>query len=274
MTSRTTAPIDEHELMSKVQDMYRAVAERPHEEFHFETGLRLAERLGYPPADLDRIPVGAVESFAGVGYFFDLLQLRAGERVLDLGSGAGMDAFVAAEQVGREGIVVGVDMTDEQLTKAERLRREAGYEHVSFRSGRIDQLPFADASFDVVISNGVINLAPAKDAVFGEVARVLRPDGRIAMADIVTEVALTDAIVADVDLWASCIGGAPQQDEYRQAMARAGLQVETMQDNPYEFLSEQARNASSTFGVKSVSLLARPVSPVAPAGPARDAARP
>jgi arsenite methyltransferase len=256
MTSRTTAPIDEHELMSKVQDMYRAVAERPHEEFHFETGRRLAERLGYPPEELDRIPDGAVESFAGVGYFFDLLQLRSGERVLDLGSGAGMDAFMAAEQVGHEGTVVGVDMTDEQLGKAERLRGEAGYDHVSFRSGRIEQLPFADASFDAVISNGVINLAPAKDTVFAEAARVLRPDGRIAMADIVTEVALTDAIVADVDLWASCIGGAPQQDEYRQAMARAGLQVETMQDNPYEFLSEQARNASRNFGVKSVSVLA------------------
>ena len=119
----------------------------------------------------------------------------------------------------------------------------------------------------MVISNGVINLAPAKDAVFAEAARVLRPDGRIAMADIVTEVALTDAIVSDIDLWASCIGGAPQQEAYRQSMARSGLQVEAMEDNPYEFLSEQARNASRTFGVKSVSLLARPVSPGAPGGP-------
>jgi arsenite methyltransferase len=255
--STTSTPIDTEELLTKVKDMYRAVAEAPQEEFHFETGRALAERLGYPAEILDAIPTGAIESFAGVGYVFDLAGLEPGERVLDLGSGSGMDAFFAAHQVGSEGHVVGLDMTDAQLAKAGRLRDEHGVDHVTFQEGRIEQLPFDDASFDAVISNGVINLAPDKDAVFAEAARVLRPGGRLAIADIVTEHPLTDAIVSNVDLWASCIGGAPEQRSYQEAMGRAGLRVEVTKSNPYEFLSDQARGASETYGVKSVSVLAR-----------------
>ena len=253
----TTAPIDTGVLTAKVQEMYRAVARSPHEEFHFETGRALAERLGYPPRELDRIPSGAIESFAGVGWFFDLADLREGEAVLDLGSGAGMDAFFAALRVGPSGRVVGIDMTDAQLDKADRLRAEHGFDRVSFRAGRIEQLPAEDASVDAVISNGVINLTPDKDQVFREAARVLRPGGRLAIADIVTETALTDAIVSNVDLWASCIGGAPRKEDYRGAIVGAGLQVEQMRPNRYQFLSEQARAASDTYGVRSVSVLAR-----------------
>jgi arsenite methyltransferase len=255
----TSATIDQSALIEKVKRMYRAVAERPQDEFHFETGRGLAERLGYPPAQLDAVPDGAIESFAGVGYFFDLAALQPGEHVLDLGSGSGMDAFFAGLQVGGDGRVVGVDMTDEQLGKADRLRTAHGITNVEFRSARIERLPFDDAAFDVVISNGVINLAPDKSGVFREAARVLRPGGRLAIADIVTDTPLTDAIVADVDLWASCIGGAPQQDTYQQAMEGAGFRLERTKDNAYEFLSEQARNASSRFGVKSISVLARRV---------------
>jgi arsenite methyltransferase len=257
VSTTTSTPIDTDELLRKVKDMYRAVAETPHEEFHFETGRALAERLGYPPAVLDDLPEEAIESFAGVGYFFDLAGLQPGEHVLDLGSGAGMDAFFAAHQVGAEGRVVGLDMTDAQLAKATRLRDEHGVTNVEFREGRIEELPFEADSFDAVISNGVINLAPDKDAVFTETARVLRPGGRLAIADIVTDVPLTDAIVSNVDLWASCIGGAPEQRTYQQAMARAGLRVEVTKSNPYQFLSDQARGASETYGVKSVSVLAR-----------------
>lgn len=249
--------IDTEALTAKVQEMYRAVARTPQQEFHFETGRALAERLGYPPAELDRIPDGAIESFAGVGWFFDLAEAREGETVVDLGSGSGMDAFFAALRVGPTGRVVGVDMTDAQLEKADRLRAQHGLDHVTFRSGRIEQLPVEDASVDVVISNGVINLTPDKDRVFREVARVLRPGGRLAIADIVTDTALTDAIVSDVDLWASCIGGAPQQQAYLDAIARAGLRVEQVRPNDYQFLSEQARAASGTYGVRSVSVLAR-----------------
>ncbi|MCZ2839761.1 methyltransferase domain-containing protein [Modestobacter sp. VKM Ac-2985] len=252
-----TTAIDTDVLTAKVQEMYRAVARMPQQEFHFETGRALAERLGYPPAELDRIPAEAIESFAGVGWFFDLADPREGDTVLDLGSGSGMDAFFAALWVGPTGRVVGIDMTDAQLEKADRLRAQHGLEHVTFRSGRIEQLPVDDASVDVVISNGVINLIPDKDGVLREVVRVLRPGGRLAIADIVTDTALTDAIVSDVDLWASCIGGAPRQQDYRDAMARAGLQVEEVRPNDYQFLSEQARAASGTYGVRSVSVLAR-----------------
>lgn len=253
----TSPPIDRSELLTRVRDLYRAVAEQPEGPFHFETGRRLAERLGYPPAVLDRVPAEAVESFAGVGYFFDLAALQPGEQVLDLGSGSGMDAFVAAHQVGDSGRVEGVDLTDAQLHKSERLRAAAGMDHVRFREAPIEHLPFDEASFDVVISNGVINLAPDKDGVLREASRVLRAGGRLAIADIVTEVVLTDAIVADVDLWASCIGGAPHRVAYQDAMHRAGLHVEQVRANPYTFLSEQARRASEQFGVRSVSVLAR-----------------
>src|SRR5918994_845847 len=134
--------------------------------------------LGYPADVLDRIPSGASESFAGVGYFFDLADLAEGERVIDLGSGSGMDAFFAAERVGASGSVVGVDFTAEQLEKARRIAGGSGYSNVEFREGRIEQLPAEDESFDCVISNGVINHAPEKDAVIAVGSRVLQPDGR------------------------------------------------------------------------------------------------
>jgi arsenite methyltransferase len=250
------AAVDIRELETKVKDMYRHVAEEPHGKYHFELGRRLAERLGYPRDVLDRVPDGACESFAGVGYFFDLAELAEGEAVIDLGSGSGMDVFFAAERVGGIGSVVGVDFTAEQLAKARLIAQESGYAQVEFREGRIEQLPAEPESVDCVISNGVINLAPDKAAVFAEAARVLRPGGRLAIADIVSEQQMKESIVCDADLWASCIGGAAQQDAYRDAIEGAGLRIEVIRDNPYEFISERARNASVKYGVKSVSLLA------------------
>jgi arsenite methyltransferase len=237
--------------------MYRAVATEPAGEYHFELGRPLAERLGYPAPVLDRIPAGAVDSFAGVGYFFDLAELRAGEHVIDLGSGSGMDVFFAATQVGAGGRVVGVDFTAAQLAKARRLAAEAGFDQVAFSEGRIERLPGDDESADCIISNGVINLSPEKRRVFAEAARALRPGGRLAIADIVSEQQLKESIVCDADLWASCIGGAAQQDDYREAIEAAGLRIEEIRENPYQFISQRARNASAKYGVKSVSLLAR-----------------
>jgi ubiquinone/menaquinone biosynthesis C-methylase UbiE len=249
--------VDAVELVTKVKNMYRGVAEKPHGEYHFEMGRGLAERLGYPADLLDRIPGEAIESFAGVGYFMDLADLRPGERILDLGSGSGTDSFIAATTVGPAGRVVGIDFTAEQLAKARRLATAAGLAQVEFREGRIEALPTGDfQGFDCVISNGVINLSPDKDQVFAEAARVLRPGGRLAIADIVTERRLSDSIVGNADLWASCIGGAAQQDTYREAIENAGLRVKRTRPNRYRFISPQAQNASAMYGVHSISLLA------------------
>jgi len=249
--------LDTTQLELKVKDMYRQVAHNPHGVFHFDMGRDVAERLGYPTEQLLRVPSEAVESFAGVGYFFGLADLRAGERVIDLGSGSGTDAFLAAALVGPSGRVLGVDFTPEQVEKARSLAAEAGIDNIEFREGRIEELPTEDDSFDCVISNGVINLAPDKERVFAEVARVLRPGGRLAIADIVSETQLKEAIVCDADLWAACIGGAAQEDTYRAAIEHAGLGVVEVRANPYGFISDQAKNASAEYGVKSISLLAR-----------------
>ena len=251
-----TATVNTEELEAKVKTMYRHVAQQPQDRFHFELGAQVALRAGYDADRLADVPPGAVESFAGVGYFFDLAGLRPGETVVDLGSGSGMDAFYAAGLIGPTGHVYGVDFTREQLDKARRIASDAGLAHVEFREGRIEALPLDDASIDCVISNGVINLCPDKAAVFAEAARVLKPGGRLAIADIVTEQQLTDAIVCDADLWASCIGGAAQQDSYLQAIESAGFAIAEHRVNQYAFISDQARNASARFGVRSISLLA------------------
>jgi len=252
-----TITVDTRELEEKVQRMYRAVATEPRGAYHFELGRSLAERLGYPADVLDVLPEGAIESFAGVGYFFDLAELQPGERVVDLGSGSGTDVFFACTRVGRQGCVVGVDFTAEQLSKARAVAQTAGFDQAEFRAGRIERLPVDDETVDCVISNGVINLSPEKEAVFAEAARVLRPGGRLAIADIVSERQFKESIVCDADLWASCIAGAAQEDKYRQAIEAADLHVKDIQTNPYEFISQRARRASAKYGVKSISLLAR-----------------
>lgn len=249
--------VDRVDLEAQVQAMYRDVAQNPNGEFHFEMGRALAERLGYRPTDLDRIPAEAIDSFAGVGYYFHLLDDMEGARVLDLGSGSGMDSFLASLITGPTGTVVGLDMTDAQRAKAEALRRRHGVRNVTFVKGYIDNAPFEDGSFDVLISNGVINLAVDKPQVFREIARLLRPGGRLGIADIVTDVLLPETISCNTTLWAACIGGAWQVDRYREAIEAAGLRIVADQVNDqYRFLSDNAQGATRKFGVKSVSLRA------------------
>ncbi len=253
----TAASLDTQDLEARVKSMYREVAEQPEKDFHFETGRGLAERLGYDLADLDQVPSGAIDSFAGVGYFFDLAGLSEGDTVLDLGSGAGMDVFVAALKVGETGKVIGVDMTDEQLAKATRLAEEAEMDNVEFRKSYIEHLPVKDDSIDVVISNGVINLAPDKLQVFREVSRVLRPGGRLAIADIVTHEQLPEGVTCDASLWAACIGGAMERGDYREAICDAWLELRTLREQPeYRFISDQAQGATEKYGVRAVSVLA------------------
>lgn len=252
-----TQSLDTDSLEAQVKDMYTRVAREPEGEFHFEMGRQLTERLGYDPGDLDRIPAEAVESFAGVGYYFDLADLKEGESVLDLGSGSGTDTFVAALKVGTAGEVTGIDMTDDQLAKATRLRDRDGFANVTYLKGYIEQTPSEDESIDAVISNGVFNLAPDKKAVFDEAFRVLKPGGRLAIADIVTEKPLPEGITCDADLWAACIGGAMQEEDYRAVIEEAGFTVTDVRDNDaYRFISDGASSATEQWGVKSISLLA------------------
>jgi arsenite methyltransferase len=249
--------LDVADLHQRVQDVYRQVAQEPQRSYHFEMGRALAARLGYPTELLDRVPAEALDSFAGVGYFLDLAAPQPAERVLDLGSGSGTDSFAAAALVGPTGQVTGIDMTDAQLAKADRLRAAAGLDHVRFLDGRIEQLPVPDASCELVISNGVINLCADKSAVFAETARALTSGGRLALADIVAERPLAASITGNAELWAACVGGAAQIHDYLATIENAGLRIDTIRDNTaYAFLSGSARGATETYGIKSISLLA------------------
>jgi arsenite methyltransferase len=251
-----TSLVDGERLEAEVKEMYRHVARGDDAQLHFEVGRAVAEPLGYPRELLNGIPAEALASFAGVGYHLDLAALRPGEAVLDLGSGSGTDLFCAAVLVGEAGRVAGVDITDEQLAKAGRLRDEAGFAHVELVQAHIEELPFADASFDTVISNGVINLSPRKDLVFSEAARVLRPGGRLAISDMVSGRALKERTRRNVDLWAACIAGAVPRDNYLEAIAAQGLEVEEIRRNDYRFTSERALEACSIYEVESLSLVA------------------
>ena len=248
--------VDQQDLEMKVKDMYRKVALNPEIEYHFEMGRDLAERLGYPPALLDKLPPQSIESFAGVGYYFDLADLKNAETILDLGSGSGMDVFYAAEEIGESGKVIGIDMTDEQLEKSGRLRDEAGYTQIEFRKAYIEDLPVDSGSVDVVISNGVINLSSEKQKVFKEAARILKKGGRLAIADIVSGVKLPENISCNATLWAACIGGAMQVDEYKKLIEEAGMKIIKVKDNPYKFISKSAQGATRDFEIKSISILA------------------
>jgi SAM-dependent methyltransferase len=250
------ALVDAAVLEAKVREMYGQVAREELAELHFEVGRHLAEHLGYPRELLDAIPGEAPASFAGVGYHLDLAALAPGAAVLDLGSGSGTDVFCAAVQVGPSGSVVGVDFTPEQVTKAARLRDRDGFGQTSFVEASIDELPFDDATFDAVISNGVINLSVVKSRVFAEAARVLRPRGRLALADIVSGKPLKERTRRNVELWAACIAGAIPRSSYIETIEAAGFDVEQVRRNDYGFISARALDACSTYEVQSVSLVA------------------
>ena len=193
--------VDVETLRTQVRDKYRDVALDPHGAHHFHTGRALAARLGYDQAKVDSLPDRAVESFAGVGNPFSLRTIKSGERIVDVGSGAGFDSFVAATQTGPTGSVVGIDMTDEMLAKSQATADLLGFAHVEFREGLAEAIPVTTGWADVVISNGVINLCADKQAVFAEIFRVLRPGGVLQFADIANGRPVPIEAMRDVDLW-------------------------------------------------------------------------
>jgi arsenite methyltransferase len=192
--------VDVELLKSEIKKTYASVSQEPEKDFIFPTGRAWAEDLGYP-AEVANVPETAAQSFAGVANPFSLGRLEPGERVLDLGSGAGTDSLVAAQMVGAEGRVTGVDMTPEMLTKARAAAAEMGAANVEFIESEAEHLPFPDGSFDVVISNGVIDLIPDKDAVFSELHRVLVPGGRLQIADVTIQNPVSEEGRRNIDLW-------------------------------------------------------------------------
>jgi arsenite methyltransferase len=198
----TTEPmLDVLTLRSAIKDEYTEVAVRPLQGFHFLTGRLLADRLGYASERVAALPDSVVESFAGVGNPFSWGELNTGESVLDLGSGSGFDALQAAAMVGPTSTVIGVDMTPAMIEKAQGNSRLLGLPNVEFRTGYLEALPVDDASVDVVISNGVINLCPDKAAALAEAFRVLKPGGRMQLSDIVVAHAVPDEAKTDIALW-------------------------------------------------------------------------
>jgi cyclopropane fatty-acyl-phospholipid synthase-like methyltransferase len=189
-------------LKDEILRMYQEVADHPEAEFHFFHGREAAERFGYAAAGLDRAPPGAVASFAGVGNTLERAGLQPGETVLDLGSGAGLDAIIASWQVGPTGTVIGVDLNPAMCLKAQAHAAATGTP-MECRSGRMEDIPAEDASVDVVLSNGVVNLSFRKRKVIEELFRVLKPGGRLSLTDIVSAKALSSSIVNDPKLWAS-----------------------------------------------------------------------
>ena len=194
-------PVDPAALREEVKSKYREVATNPHGQYHFHTGRPLARRLGYDSAVVDAMPDSAVESFAGVANPFSLRPLQEGERVVDAGSGAGFDCFIAASQVGPGGRVVGVDMLEEMLGRSRAAAREIGLQNVEFREGLIEGMPVEDGWADAVISNGVINLCADKRRAFQEIWRVLKPGGWLQFADIANGRPVPESALRNIDLW-------------------------------------------------------------------------
>ena len=197
----TDITVDVDTLRSEVRKKYAKVASEPTKEFHFHTGRRMADMLGYPDDILDRLPPQVIESFTGVGNPFSIGTIEPGETVIDVGSGSGFDCIIAAQYTGEGGRVIGVEMTQDMLDKANRNRQKMGLDNVEFRSGYAENIPVEDRWADVAISNGVINLCPDKERVFREIFRVLRTGGRLLLADIVTRKPVSTGAKENIDLW-------------------------------------------------------------------------
>ncbi len=241
-------------IFKAVDEMYTDVASPPDTVFHFPTGRSACLFVGYPANQLDGLPAEATESFAGVGYPFAADVIRPGDVVLDIGSGSGTDALIAAMLTGTHGVVYGLDMTRAMREKLQRIVAAKKIGHVRVIEGNAEQIPLPDASIDVVTSNGVLNLVPDKPAAFGEIARVLKPGGRLQIADIALRVPVSDQSRADPKLWAECVVGAITEDDYVSLLRAAGLSVEVFHGMDYFAGSVNAstRRAAQALGAHAI----------------------
>lgn len=249
--------LDTNMLRAAIRTEYTDVAEHPAQGFHFHTGRMLAHRLGYRADWTDHLPEAVIESFAGVGNPFSWGVPSPGESVLDLGSGAGFDAILAATFVGPAGRVIGVDMTPAMLAKARRNAASLALDYVEFREGFLETLPVADECVDLVISNGVLNLCPNKAAVLTEAFRVLRPGGRLQVSDIVVGRPVPEDARTDVSLWTGCIAGAIQDNEFSRLLRDTGFSDIMLAGRRYDVFSDAPQESSAAeFGTQGIDVRA------------------
>ena len=257
MTEIRTAPVDIESLRTAIRAEYAAVAEHPDQGFHFHTGAHLAAILGYPEEWIAALPPTAVESMAGTGNPFALGELQPGEGVVDCGSGSGADSLIAARVVGPSGMVIGVDMTPGMIAKARRNAEVAGLSNIEFREGVLEALPVPDGWADVVISNGVLNLVPDKTVALAEFFRVLRPDGRIQLADIVLDRPVPDGSKSDVSLWIGCIAGGLLEDELTALVEGAGFRDVEVRRGADVFGGAPLHSSAAAFGTVGAGITGR-----------------
>ncbi|HEX7171132.1 MAG TPA: methyltransferase domain-containing protein [Candidatus Limnocylindria bacterium] len=258
MTQAPASPrVDTAVLRDAIRSEYDAVATDPDRGFHFHTGRPLARLLGYPDALLAGIPEDAIASMAGTGNPFALGPVGEGQHVVDCGSGAGIDSIVAARLVGPAGAVIGVDMTDGMLRKARAAAAAAGTTNVEFREGYLEALPVDDGWADLVISNGVLNLVPDKAAALAEMYRVLRPGGRLQLADIVLGRPVSDGAKQDVSLWTGCIAGGLPRAELAALVADAGFSDVQVLDGIDVFAGAPQHSSASDYGTLGAGIHAR-----------------
>jgi SAM-dependent methyltransferase len=246
---------DKREFIFKaVADMYTDVAAHPEKTFHFPTGRLACLFVGYPAHQLDLVPATAVESFAGVGYPFAADVIRTGDVVLDIGSGSGTDTLIASTLTGPRGKVYGLDMTPAMLDKLRRNVAAMRVENVAPTAGNAEEIPLPDASVDVVTSNGVLNLVPDKPRVFAELARVLKPGGRVQISDISLAKPVSDKSRSDPKLWAECVVGAVVEDNYVELLRAAGLTIEVISRLDYfaGSVSQDTRRVAHGLGAHTI----------------------
>lgn len=255
---------DEENMKQKireaVRDMYTEVSEKPSNKFHFPLGEQALLAVGYPKSVLKAVPKNAKESFAGVGYHFQNNVVKKGNIVLDIGSGSGTDLIIVAQKVGSEGKVIGIDITQSMLKKALKNAEEAKLKNVSVIESDAESLPFKDDTFDVVISNGVINLVHDKQKTFKEIFRVLKPGGYMSIADIILSSPISEKSRANPELWASCVVGAMVDEEYLKIIKKAGFSsVEVVSELDYFALSDSdsTKRVAHSLGAHSVVIKAQ-----------------